>query len=279
MEANEVIFSIFLDGNKRILADGEKVKFRYYEEEAIRCVSSIRRNAGQYRDCKIIAGYSRDSGIRESTFSVLRKFGVVLVEIESEIESGRWSPSWFGKDSFMFSGPLAFQVWCEEMNWSSMRRIVYLDLDVTILSAMPDIVMNGYGDRAVTLFAYGEEKARHDTDLLERWRNLEKAGIPCFNTYIVVNNPKSRFFRDMDSLIKADMDGLKRFYRDVECGGNERNGHYFEESIYDFLYASSSSRGMVNVLKCEDYEGRFFRHRHMDEKELVPLYMSIQNMK
>ena len=56
VDPKDVMFCIYYDENRRILGEGDITKMRYYEIEAIRCVSSIRANGGKWSNCDIILG-------------------------------------------------------------------------------------------------------------------------------------------------------------------------------------------------------------------------------
>ena len=273
MQNHNVKFCIFLDRNQRILVGNDEVMFRYYEEEAIRCVHSIRTNGGRYSDCEILVGYSSSSGIRGTTIYTLSRYDVTFIDMDCLQCSRDGVPEWYGKADFLFAGPLAFQIVCSRqyMFCSDDTRLVYLDLDVELFGEIPDEVLCA----DLTLFSYGREKASYDKSLMERWENLQKSCSPCFNTYIVAHDPSSGFFYRLNRMMEKDMETFKTFYRDVECGGKESDGHYFEESVYDYSYGTLIPKKYVNVLQCEDYEGGFFRHSHIGEKELIPLFRSI----
>ena len=259
VDPKDVMFCIYYDENRRILGEGDITKMRYYEIEAIRCVSSIRANGGKWSNCDIILGTEdpkpRYKRTYDQNIKILKDLGAIC-----------WSvPEYYGYN-MEFCDPLNLQTHAEIMFHSDYKRIVYLDLDIEVLKEFPD----SFFENRLTLFSYGKDATRGQEDLETRFDSLEKIGIPCFNTYIVSSDPTAGFFRQLNIDYRARPQKYLNFFHDVECAGKDLGNFYLEESLYDNRYYTGAfSRDKFNVIPCDEVEGVYFNHSHMDEREMV----------
>ena len=260
VDPKDVMFCIYYDENKRILGEGDIPKMRYYEIEAIRCVTSIRANGGKWSNCDIIVGMERPRPRASQTYS--RNFRIMKDYLGVMYNT---IPEYFGY-TMEFCNPLNLQISNEIHYFAHYKRIVYLDLDIEVLKEFPD----SFFDKSITLFSYGKNATIGQEDLETRFNSLEKIGVPCFNTYIVSNDPNSYFFRGLIEDYQARPKKYYDFFHDVECDGKNLGNFYLEESLYDNRYYTGAfSRDRTNVIPCDDVEGVYFNHRHLDEREIV----------
>ena len=78
--ATDVAFITPLESNKRAVDSFGVEHLRFFEEEAIRCIQSWRKNGGWLKDIKIYALNATGAKIQQSTFDALDKLGVICIK-------------------------------------------------------------------------------------------------------------------------------------------------------------------------------------------------------
>ena len=240
----DICLAIDLDQNKKIPAEGSGFDNRYYEQEAIKCVLSWRKNAGWLKDIHIYGMIDDDIDLHRTTYSNLESFGV-------EIKKMKYKP----QQKFM--NTVHSQMMLEED--AVHGYIIHIDLDLYAVKELP----REWFCQKVVLARYSEDCLKNNSpEFMHRWHNVKT----CHNTFFTINFAKSGFFKTAMDLSQSNE--YKQFFKDKIMHNND--WYFFEEGIFDYIDESKAYPSEKTLcLDSSMIDGVYFQHRHLTLQDIV----------
>lgn len=202
-----------IDANKKVTVGGKSVS-RFFEEEAVRCFGSWRKNAGILKDIDICCVHLNKTFVKAETVSGLSNLGVRYIDDPQECADDF-------KIGFL-NEPLCgyyFSQFPEMRNRVSIK----IDLDMQVLRPL-DVSLLPFDDEIV-IGQYDERSAKGQ-------RTTLNGHLP-FDTNFIVSGLNNGFYERYFSLCMdksiLESDGWKRLYK-------ESGWYSLEEYVIDTMF-------------------------------------------
>lgn len=257
-----------IDSNKIITSNGSKI-YRFYEDEAIRCIKSIRRNSGWLKNCNIYVLNLNNSKLKTSTYELFKTLNITYIEDyyhnSAEFSTGFLNEPYTGK-YFEFINPIKEEI------------TIKIDLDMQVLKPIPkDLIEQCLNGTII---------GQYDIASMKMQRTLADGNIP-FDTNFIISHRKHNFYKLYFDLCLSDTildlpewKSLQKIY-----------GNYFiEEFVVDYIYKNKLSKiipiqyyqygeGYPSIITYphDKIKNILFLHEHIYKNNVFPYdYNSIQ---
>ena len=80
IDSREIALITCIDANKKVVVEDNKMAYRFFEQEAIRCYQAWRTFAGWLKDIKIYCLNSKGPILQKKTLEKLRNLNVTYIE-------------------------------------------------------------------------------------------------------------------------------------------------------------------------------------------------------
>lgn len=265
IDKDDIALVTCIDANKKIVVENDKLAFRYFEYEAIRCFQHWRRNGGWLKDISIYCLNPKHAKLTRLTLQTLSKLNVKYVEhYDRNVATS----------TIEFIDKLYSQQFFENTrNVVKEKYLIYLDLDVFLLKPFPYFLFEYAKKDKILLARHDKVNDSFDKDFLYRYQNITNIlGGNCYNAYFVVENKQLKFFSTLYGLIYSKK--YKQFYDDIVLlheNGRKNDYYLFEESLYDYQWHLKLFGDRIMNLNISDIENVYFKHQHIMPNEIVKL--------
>lgn len=228
---------------------------RMYEDEAIRCFSSWRKNGGWLKDIPIYVLCSTGNGISDDTKKKLANLGVEYVERYAD-ETKTYSSGFL---TLPYCG-----VFFNSIEPIKEDVTIRIDLDMVLLRPLGKYLFDDIERKTVI--------GQYDEDSLKDQRGLFLGNLP-FDTGFMITHRKLNFYEKWHELCHSkeilESEGWKRI--------QEKMGDYYlEEYAVDYMhgnglaeinpvqkYQHGEGYASVDTFSDEQIERLYFRHEHI----------------
>lgn len=208
-----------LECNKRSVDSFGVEHLRFFEEEAIRCMKSWRKNGGWLKDIKIYALNATRAKVQKKTIGALEDLGVVCIDD-------------YCPETDTFSSPFLNEPFCgmyfEATKPCKEKILVKTDLDMQLLKPIPEELFETAKSKVV-IGQYDEESSKDQRGVLFK---KSKFKLP-FDTNFIISSRDSGFYqRYFDACQSKELLASEEWSRlKAESGSS----YYIEEFAIDWL--------------------------------------------
>ena len=267
IKASDIAFITPLESNKRAVDSFGNEHLRFFEDEAIRCIQSWRKNGGWLKDIKIYALNATGAKIQQTTFDALNKLDVVC------INDYHHSTSYFGS-SFLNEPFCGY--YFEILKPCHEKILIKTDLDMQLLKPIPKKLIEIAVDKVV-IGQYDEESSKDQRGV--QFSN-SKHQLPFDTNFIIANRDLGfyrRYFEACQSKELVDLPQWKELQK--QCGS-----YYIEEFAIDWLastgfgnwlhpvthYQYGEGYASLDTFTDEEFQRILFLHEHIYKSNKFP---------
>jgi len=255
VNANEIALVCTIEGNKNSINNqyGSFKHKRSYEDEAIKCFTHWRKNAGWLKDITIIAHCPTKNTISEDTKKQLEELNVRYIE-EYREETDSYKNGFL---NVFLSGRML-----EHDEEVKEEIFIHIDLDMTIIKELPEHLFKH--PNKIVCGAYDK------SSILDQRENF---GTEIFDTGFIISHKSSIFYTMFSNLINAFIEnGYDEEYRQIQESRKDLplNDYDVEEYFFDKLYRSK----LIEVIAFKNYQlGEGYPSiNEYDDEELKNIY-------
>ena len=240
-----------IERNKAYITEDLRKDYKFYEYEAIKCVTSWRNNAGWLKDIPIYCLCCTKNKPSIKTIEELRKLNVTYIEdYNPDIDNSK----------YLFLNAVYTQYYFSKL--LKNYKLIYLDLDIYIQNPFP----KDFIDSELVSIAYYDKQPLKPDEFVYRYNNLDI----CFNTYFMIFNANDKFIDTHYQLI-SDFN-YNQFFKDKIYYKQTDDDYFFEEGLFDYVYLNNLyPQFKYNLLKSSELEQKYFIHKHLTVKDIIYL--------
>lgn len=262
INSSEIALITCIDCNKKIIAENNKFAYRFFEQEAIRCYTYWRNNAGWLKNINIYCLNSKNAKLQNKTLLKLKQLNITYIEDYNQ---------YIANNKIEFIDKLYAQQFFEKSSYIYEKYLIYFDLDIFLIKELPIYLFKYLHENKIILAKHDKVTQLFDKDFLHRYNNITNIfNGNCYNAYFVAENKNNKFFTTLYDLIHSPK--YKKFYDDVILlhEKNQKNDYYlFEESLYDYQWYLKLFNTQILNLNISEIENIYFKHQHMTFKEIL----------
>ena len=265
--ATDVAFITPLESNKRAVDSFGVEHLRFFEEEAIRCIQSWRKNGGWLKDIKIYALNATGANVQQSTFDALDKLGVICIND-------------YHRSTAYFQSSFLNEPFCgyyfETLKPCREKILIKTDLDMQLLKPIPKELIEIAVDKVV-IGQYDEESSKDQRGVQF---SSSKHQLPFDTNFIIANRELGfyrKYFEACQSKELVDLPQWKELQK--QCGS-----YYIEEFAIDWLaltgfgnqlhpvthYQYGEGYASVDTFNDEQFKKILFLHEHIYKGNKFP---------
>lgn len=235
---------------------------RYFEDEAIRCFESWRKNGGWLKDIPIYTICSTGNNISDETRRGLEKLGVIHIED-------------FNPQSKSYSSGFLTLPYCglyfQEINPIQQDITLRIDLDMVLLKPLDKFLFDNVENETII--------GQYDEDSLKDQRGTFEGQLP-FDTGFMITHRKNSFYRKWHDLCFSDEILSSDRWSEVRKVFGD---YYLEEFVVDYMFNHDISKirpiqkyqhgegyASVDTFSDEQLEHLYFRHEHIYDGNRFP---------
>lgn len=224
VESADVAFVTPLESNKKAIDAFGHEHLRFFEDEAVRCITSWRRNGGWLKDIKIYALNATGVEIQQKTLDRLQQLAVICIDDYQETTRS-------------FSSPFLIEPFCgyyfESLKPIDEKILIKTDLDMQLLKPLPQDLLE-IAQSKVVIGQYDVESSKDQRGV--QFCN-SKHHLPFDTNLIITNRDLSfykRYFECAVGKLLADLSQWKELQKQF-------GSYYIEEFAIDWLAATEFS--------------------------------------
>lgn len=267
VRASDIAFITPLESNKRSIDSFGVDHLRFFEEEAIRCVQSWRKNGGWLKDIKIYALNATQAEVRQSTFDALDKLGVICIN--------DYHPNTSYFQSSFLNEPFC-GYYFEALKPCHEKILIKTDLDMQLLKPIPEELIQIAVDKVV-IGQYDEESSKDQRGVQF---SDSKHQLPFDTNFIIVNRELGFYRRYFEACQSKELIQLPQWKKlQNQCGS-----YYIEEFAIDWLASTSFGRllhpithyqygegyASIDTFSDEEFKKILFLHEHIYQGNRFP---------
>lgn len=260
VRASDIAFITPLERNKRSIDSFGVDHLRFFEEEAIRCVQSWRKNGGWLKDIKIYALNATQAKVQQSTFDALDKFGVICIN--------DYHPNTSYFQSSFLNEPFC-GYYFEALKPCHEKILIKTDLDMQLLKPIPEELIQIAVDKVV-IGQYDEESSKDQRGVQFSDSNHQ---LPFDTNFIIVNRELGFYRRYFEACQSKELIELPQ-WKNLQ---NQCGSYYIEEFAIDWLASTSFGRllhpithyqygegyASIDTFSDEEFKKILFLHEHI----------------
>lgn len=216
--ANDIALITPIDSNKRSVDSFGVEHLRFFEDEAVRCIKSWRRNGGWLKDIKIYVLNASRAEIQDKTIDALKSLGALYIE-DYQPETSSFSSSFLNEP---FCGK-----YFECIKPCKETTTIKVDLDMQLLKPIPQELLE-ISQNKVVIGQYDEKASKDQRGVLFADSNFK---LPFDTNFIIASKPSHFYEVYFDTCYNGD------FLKTTEWQELEKRygSYYIEEFAIDWI--------------------------------------------
>lgn len=267
VEASDIAFITPLEADKRVVNSFGVEHLRFFEDEAIRCIQSWRKNGGWLKDIKIYALNATRAKIQQTTLDALEKLGVSCVN--------DYHPS-----TLCFATSFLNEPFCgyyfEELKPCREKILIKTDLDMQLLNPIPRELVEVAIDKVV-IGQYDEESSK-DQRSSQFSSSIHR--LPFDTNFIIANRELGFYKRYFEACQSKELVELPQ-WKELQA---QYGSYYIEEFAIDWLASTSFGCNLhpithyqygegyvsIDTFNDEEFKNILFLHEHIYKGNRFP---------
>ena len=213
MLENNIALILPIDSNKKVCF-GDKVYFRFFEDEIIRNIRSWRKNGGWLKDIPVYVLLSNGETIQNKTIDTLKELNVDITILQEDKiihhNLGFLNEPYCGK-------------YFESINPIKEEITIKTDLDMQLLKPIPEEIIRLAQDKIII--------GQYDEESLKGQREKFSNNLP-FDTDLIITHKKHNFYSTYYNMCFSEKILLNEEYKKVQ---EQYGDYYLEEFVVDYL--------------------------------------------
>ena len=267
INVTDIAFITPLEKNKKVADSFGTEHIRFFEDEAIRCIQSWRKNGGWLKDIKIYVLNATKAMVQQKTIDMLKQLGVIYIDDYQPV-TDNFQTSFLNEP---FCG-YYFEVYkpCKE------KILIKTDLDMQLLKPIPKQLI----DIAKNKVIIGQYESESSKDQRGVQFSNSRHQLPFDTNFIISNRDLGFYKRYFEVCQSKELQNLPQWKTLQKQFGN----YYIEEFAIDWLaaeefanllypvthYQYGEGYASVDTFNDEQIQKILFLHEHIYMKNKFP---------